>query len=112
MDVGTNSVAAGIALTLTGGIVTFLVARVSKSHDARAAAEASWAAMPLQIIDQQNKRIDEQNRHIDQLRNDMNALWKRERECQSQLDELSERNELLKAKVEALEEMVPKRRDP
>jgi GTP cyclohydrolase II len=60
----------------------------AKQYEARAHAEAALMGIGPTIITQQNVRIDQLSAQLD-------VLWKRERDCQEQLDDARSRIERL-----------------
>lgn len=87
---------ANVIATVVGVVATaftgFLATRMLKRTDARAEAEAALIGLGPKIIDQQNVRIDQLSREVD-------AIWRRERECMKELDEAKVRIALLERKV-------------
>lgn len=84
----------------TTAAVGYVVARLSKHHDARGLAEAELIGAGPKIIEQQNKRIDAMQGEITRLWGEARAAYgrendalTRERECR---DELSEANHSLR----------------
>lgn len=76
-----------VVALIGGGIVTLLsgygVFRLSRAFDARAQAESILIGIGPQIIKEQNSRIE-------RLTNDVDTIWKRERECRDELSKLSD----------------------
>jgi uncharacterized coiled-coil protein SlyX len=69
------------------GVMTLLVTRYGKHHDARGLAEAELLGIGPKIIKEQNDRIASQRDEIDGLWKELQRVVERERKCQSDLIE-------------------------
>jgi peptidoglycan hydrolase CwlO-like protein len=88
---------------IASGVVSYWISRLSKTYDARGAAEAALIGSGPTIIAEQNRRISE-------LWDQMQAGHKRERKCQEEVNALQtqvtdQRHQIrdLQTKVTALE---------
>lgn len=83
-----------IITAIGAAVITFAVARFGKSWDARGQAEAALMGIGPAIIQEQNKRIGNLTEQIE-------ALWKRDRECREELADGNRRLRLLEASAQS-----------
>lgn len=69
------------------GVVTFVVTRLSKGHDARGQAEAALIGTGPTIIAEQNRRISGMQKDLDRMWVELQEMAKRERKCRDDLAE-------------------------
>jgi hypothetical protein len=83
------------ALPIITGAVSYLVARATKGHEARRAAEAALISAGPEIIEQLNvvieadrRRLDAQGLNLDKVWEELRKVRIAEQECQDELYKL------------------------
>ena len=104
---------AAILAAIGSGLVTFWISRLSKSYDARGAAEAALIGTGPAIIIEQNKRIAALNADTAKLWDQIQQGYARERKCHEEIQQLQtqvtdQRHQIrsLETKVYALERQL------
>ncbi len=91
-----------IGAAVVAGVFSLIVA----TRSGRVSAEAALLGMPGPIIAEQNKRIASLQDDIDKLWDQLQAMYKREQECQDEVREYRHTNRELLQKVVILEAKV------